>query len=226
MNDLQDFNQLYKQKTDVAFCDVQKARQALTHDSIGPSGAEFERMEFLGDGCLEMVMAYLLVTHTDFPEGKMSQLRSRLTSKESLAQRIRTWNIEPWIVVGKAMDLQNLPDTIYADIFESLLGALFLDQGLGAVQKAVECIFLKDILEARDSGLNFASPKTQLQEWTMSRQDPLPLYRIVNRQGPPHAPIYEIEVAVGGQRFIAKAGSVKQAEFMAAQAALQELCSG
>jgi ribonuclease III len=165
MNDLQDFNRLYQQKTSVAFCDLEQARQALTHDSIGTAGEAFERMEFLGDGCLEMVMALLLVTHTDFPEGKMSQLRSRLTSKESLAQRTKAWNIEPWMVVGKAMDMEALPDTIYADTFESLLGALFLDQGFDAVHRAVEAVFLQEILEARDSGLNFASPKTQLQEW-------------------------------------------------------------
>lgn len=224
MNDLQEFNQLYRQKTGVAFCDLDKARQALTHDSMGPEGAAFERMEFLGDGCLEMVMAYLLVSHTNFPEGKMSQLRSRLTSRESLAKRIKTWRIEPWITISKAMDLHDLPDTIYADIFESLLGALYLDQGLGAVQKAVEKLFLEDILKARDSGLNFASPKTQLQEWTMRRQDPLPQYIIVNRQGPAHAPLYDIEVHVGGQRFLATAGSVKQAEFLAAQAAIEQLC--
>lgn len=223
MKEISTFNQLYLEKTTVSFSNLDLPTQALTHDSMGKDGEMFERMEFLGDGCLEMAIAHLLVVHTDFSEGQMSQLRSRLTSKESLSKIMKSWHPEPWLCIGKAMDIQHLPNTVYADFFESLLGALFLDQGFDAIHRVVKHVFLPKILVAKDSNQDFASPKTQLQNWTMARQLPLPDYKTVHKKGPPHAPIYKVEVLVNEQSFSASSTSVKNAEYLVAEKAMASL---
>jgi ribonuclease-3 len=223
MKQISSFNQLYLQKTTVSFSNLDLPTQALTHDSMGADGQMFERMEFLGDGCLEMAIAHLLVIHTEFSEGQMSQLRSRLTSRESLSGILKSWHAEPWLRIGKAMDIKHLPNTVYADFFESLLGALFLDQGFEATHKVVEHIFLPKILVAKDSKQDFASPKTQLQNWTMARKLPLPNYKTIEKKGPPHAPIYKVEVLVNEQSFIASSTTVKKAEFLVAEKAIASL---
>jgi ribonuclease-3 len=223
MKEISSFNQLYLEKTTVSFSNLDLPTQALTHDSMGADGQMFERMEFLGDGCLEMAIAHLLVIHTEFSEGQMSQLRSRLTSRVSLSTIIKSWKIEPWARIGKAMDIDNLPNTVYADFFESLLGALFLDQGFDAIHRVVEHVFLPTILIAKDSKEDFASPKTQLQNWTMARKLPLPSYTTLQKKGPPHAPIYKIEVQVNEQSFTASSTTVRNAEFLVAEKAMASL---
>lgn len=223
MKELKAFNQRYLEKTTVSFKQLELIDQALTHDSCGDIGKTFERMEFLGDACLEMAIAHLLVTQTDFSEGQMSQLRSQLTSRGSLADITRSWNIEPWIKISKAMDIQQLPNTVYADFFESLLGALFLDRGHQAVHQVVEHVFAERIRSAKASDGNFASPKTKLQNWTMAQKIPLPVYSTLSKKGPAHAPKYTVQVEVAEQRFSIVDGSIKKAEFKVAEIALAEL---
>jgi ribonuclease-3 len=223
MDSLQAFNDCFKTHTGQTFKNPKLVVQALTHDSLGDIGKPFERLEFLGDGCVEMVIADLLVSDTDFSEGQMSQLRSSLTSKASLAKRSKSWNIGPWIRVGKALDPEQLPDTVYADFFESLLGALYLDCGFSATKSAVQRIFEQDLRQALASDGNFANSKTQLQEWTMKQKLELPQYTITNRSGPAHQPVYNIDVSVGDQVFSSQGSSIKQAEFQAAQCALDHL---
>jgi ribonuclease-3 len=223
MKEIHSFNSLYLEKTSQSFSNTDLAIEALTHDSMGEQGKAFERMEFLGDACLEMCIAQLLVENTSFNEGQMSQLRSRLTSRLNLSSICKSWNIEPWIRIGKAMDIRQLPNTVYADFFESLLGALYLDRGLDAVQGVCRTLFLDAILEAKKGNGNFANPKTQLQNWTMAQKLPLPEYSTISKKGPAHAPIYKVQVHVAERQFKATSSNVKEAEFIVASKALEAL---
>ena len=161
MRSFQAFNDRFKAHTGETFKNETLVKDALTHDSLGDMGKAFERLEFLGDGCVEMVIADLLVSRTHFSEGQMSQLRSSLTSKGSLAKRFRQWQVEPWIRLGKALDDQNLPDTVCADFFESILGALYLDRGFDSLKRAIASIFKEDLSRALSSDGNFANSKTK-----------------------------------------------------------------
>lgn len=223
MKSFQAFNDRFKAHTGQTFKSKKFVEDALTHDSLGDLGKAFERLEFLGDGCVEMIIAELLVSRTHFSEGQMSQLRSSLTSKGSLARRFRQWKINPWIKLGKALDEKNLPDTVCADFFESLIGALYLDRGFDAMKKAIDTIFKEDIDKALCSDGNFANSKTKLQEWTMQRKLDLPKYQVEQRTGPAHQPLYRVSVEVAQEKFFTVASSIKRAEFKVAECALEHL---
>jgi ribonuclease-3 len=220
--DHQAINHLLQEKMGVTIQDLRLLEDALTHDSCGDVGRPFERLEFLGDACLEMVVADLLFAGTELSEGKMSPFRHSLTCKESLASILRSWKIEEHIRLGDSMDSTRLPDTIYADVLESLLGAVYRDQGFPALHSAVSRLF-KDRIEEEKGRSTFANPKTRLQEWAMARRLELPKYSIIKRKGPSHLPEYELEVEVDGKGFRATAGSIKVAESEAAKRALGEL---
>lgn len=218
------FSRLFKEKTGASFKDLSLLKKALTHDSCGDIGKDFERMEFLGDACLELTVAELLFRNSDFSEGRMSQMRSSLTRKESLAEILRSWNAEKHFILGKGMDRDCLADTIYADYLESFFGALFLDQGHEAVRKCIINVFqplVDEVLQYKDS-LN--NPKSRLQEYVMARGKNLPKYIVVEKTGSAHQPTYIIHVHVlDGLHFEGKASSIKGAEQAAAKKALESL---
>lgn len=223
MDHLQELNSIFKAKTGVAFENYSLLQQALTHDSMGEAGLAFERMEFLGDACLEMVIAANLVESTTFPEGKMSQFRSNLTRKESLASILKSWNIEAFFQVGRGMKKAKLPDSVYADFLESLFGALYLDQGFETVNSCITHIFKPIIEEQKDNPNLFSNAKSKLQELAMAQKADLPVYQIKSRSGKDHNPIYTIEVEVLEQTFCASGPSIKIAEVRAAESALAQL---
>ncbi|MBF0198306.1 MAG: hypothetical protein HQL32_11375 [Planctomycetes bacterium] len=220
---LERVNHILKEKSGQSFKDLHLLEQAITHDSMGRPGHEFERMEFLGDACVEQVIASLLVRNTNFPEGTMSQLRSRLTSKGSLASILKSWSIEEYVKVGRGMDAANLPDTVYADYFESIFGALSLDQGFEVCRLGLEKIFIPLIEEEVQNGCDFSNHKSRLQELAMKKKNELPKYTILSRSGPEHAPQFLIEVTVFGKKFQARGPSIKKTELNAANEALKAL---
>ena len=222
MIDLEAFNHRFQLCCAATFRDPLIVTQALTHDSYGPEGKAFERLEFLGDGCLEMVIAETLYLETDLAEGQMSPFRSSLTRTESLASILREWEMEAFFRLGPGMNVEALPDSVYADFFESLLGAYHLDRGFEALRELVRGIFLKEI-QRRKGQSSFANPKTQLQEWTMAKGLDLPKYKVVSQKGPDHQPVFTVEVIVGEERYDCKGSSVKGAEMAAAQAALDAI---
>lgn len=223
MNDLQKLNSIFKANTGVAFENFSLLQQALTHDSVGEAGLAFERMEFLGDACLEMVIASYLVQCTDFPEGKMSQFRSNLTRKESLAAILKSWKIESFFLVGRGMKINQLPDTVYADYLESLFGALYLDRGFETVKDCITHIFKPIIEEQKNNPNLFSNAKSKLQELAMAQKADLPKYNIKSKSGKDHNPTYTIEVQVLNKSFCAVGPSIKIAEVRAAETALSQL---
>ena len=174
MKNLEDFNHIFKQQTGQSFKDWELLEKSLTHDSVGEQGHEFERMEFLGDACLEMIIASYLVKNTTFSEGQMSQFRSNLTRKKSLASILRRWNIEPYFTIGRGMKVDQLPDSVYADYLESLFGAIYLEQGFEVVKACVTHIFSPIIEEQKNNPQLFSNSKSKLQELAMSKKAALP----------------------------------------------------
>ncbi len=188
-----------------AFARPELAAEALTHRSAldrqpalqatFPNGNE--RLEFLGDRVLSLAMANLLLRH--FPqerEGELARRHNALVSATTLAEVAEAIGLGRHLVLGGSEKGKGVKPAILADAFEALLGAIFLDAGFEAAAGVIERLF-KDRLASQRTAPR--DPKTELQEWAQARRLPLPKYREVGREGPVHAPVFVVEVAVKGQ---------------------------
>ncbi|HSP23774.1 MAG TPA: ribonuclease III [Saliniramus sp.] len=202
--------------------------QALTHTSVArpvPNRHEnYQRLEYLGDRVLGLMVAHAL--YERFPEAKEGELSRRLAElvrKETCAEVAEAWGVAPHIVFGSGVPrtANRANRSILGDVCESIIGAVFLDGGYDAAQRVVERGFDKAI-----SGPAAArrDPKTALQEWIQSKGGQPPVYTLVERTGPEHAPHFRIEVAGAGLEPIEGAGASKRsAEQNAAENALRAL---
>jgi ribonuclease-3 len=180
------------------FAEPQLLQDALAHAGrVGgrhSSGLpRHERLEFLGDRVLGLVIAEaLLQRHPADPEGALSRRLAALVRAETLARIAGELGVEGWL--RPAAGSGPVTDSVLADTLESVIGALYLDGGLAVAQQ-----FVLDrwagLLD--DMGEPLRDPKTALQEWAQARALPLPAYRLVEAAGPDHAPSFRVEVTVG-----------------------------
>jgi ribonuclease III len=195
-------------------------REALTHSSATRSGRRaprsYERLEFLGDRVLGLVVADLLMHR--FPnevEGTLTPRHAALVRKETLAEIAAELSLGDWLVLGRSEEDGGgrLNPATLADALEALIGALYLDGGLAAATAFIERHW-RDRLAAMVAPPRDA--KSALQEWAQGRGLPLPDYRVVASSGPPHAPSFEVEVVLPGLPLVRAAGSSKRAAERAA----------
>jgi ribonuclease III len=175
--------------------------QALTHLSAVKGGANrlgsYQRLEFLGDRVLGVVVAAML--HERFlsaEEGELSRRFSELVRKETCANIARQWDVGPALVLGDGESHSGgrKKIAILGDAFEALLGAVFMDGGYAAAEGVIQAAFSERIASQPVTFLR--DGKTMLQEWVQGRGHPAPLYREIGRSGPDHSPSFEIEVTV------------------------------
>ena len=196
--------------------------RALTHASHSESS--YERLEFLGDRVLGLVVArWLYETYPDEPEGKLSDRINALVTGEVCAEIARELDVQPHIRLGKQAidDGVFRSDNVLGDVCEALIGALYLDAGFEAAQTFVRGAWADrvDKLAAPPK-----HPKAALQEWTASQQRRPPEYRIVETRGPDHARRFIVEASVKGVGEARGEGSSKQqAETDAARTLLEKL---
>ena len=202
--------------------------EALTHPSaIGRRGGKrrhYERLEFLGDRVLGLVVADLLWRR--FPsesEGELTRRHAHLVRREALAEVAHAVGLGRHLIVSKSEDAAGVRDNprVLADVCEAVIAALYLDGGL-----AVAARFVERWWEARLAALGAPprDPKTALQEWAQARALPLPSYRTVPGDGPAHRRIFTVTVRVEGLEPATATGSSKRAaETAAAAAALASL---
>lgn len=217
-----------QQRIGYTFANAQILRRALTHASAnqgagGKAGrSTYQRLEFLGDRVLGLVIADLLVTQfPDAAEGELSRRLARLVSGETCAAVGRELGLEHHMIVdsnvlrsgGKAAD------GIHADICESIIGALYRDGGLAAAHRFIERLWQNRILSMTGP---LRDAKTELQEWAHRQELPTPTYREVSRSGPDHAPTFEVEVMIDSIENERSSGrSKRDAEHKAAEALLR-----
>lgn len=211
------------------YTDDSLLERALTHSSyvneVG-EGDDYERLEFLGDAVLELVVSDMLVER--FPkhrEGELSRMRASAVNRGTLAGITRRLGLGPHIRMSHGEDKTGGRDkeTILADIFEAVIGSIYLDAGLGAAAGFIERHF--DLMfEGEDSRLLFTDYKTRLQEAVQGRFGRPPAYRVVDASGPDHNKSFEVEVAIQGKVWGRGEGSSKKAaEQDAAKSATQRL---
>jgi ribonuclease-3 len=207
------------------FADPELLDRALTHSSaIAPAkrvALSYQRLEFLGDRVLGLVVADML--YRKFPkanEGDLSRSLNALVRKETCAMIARELNLGPDLNLGdsEARTGGADKDAILGDVMEALLGAVYMDGGLGPAFEIIERLFGERIGQ---SGTERADAKTTLQEWAQGRGLEPPVYEEIERTGPDHAPEFTIAVKLGNFDPLTATGpSKKLAEHKAAEAFL------
>lgn len=209
-----------------SFADRGLLQAALRHSSlaVGPHGRKkgehFERLEFLGDRVVGLAVADLLLQR--FPresEGDLARRYAALVSRDTLAALTERIALAPQLRLtrGEEETGGRSKPTVLADALEALIGAIYRDGGLEPARRVVERLFESKLDE---SGRPPRDPKTALQEWAQGEGRPLPTYRTVSTEGPPHQPRFKVEVAVQGTDPVTASGASKQAAERAAAAAL------
>jgi ribonuclease-3 len=209
------------------FRDPELLRQSLTHRSHGPR--HNERLEFLGDGVLNCVIASVLFDR--FPrlsEGDLSRARANLVNQQSL------FNLADTLGLGEALRLGEgelksggfRRPSILADALEAVLGAVFLDGGFEAARKVVVSLF-ESIIAGIDPRTDGKDPKTLLQEYLQGRRLPLPQYAVIATHGEAHDQRFEVECVIpdldirsrgeGASRRAAEQGAARVAYQLATQ---------
>lgn len=204
--------------------------RALTHKSWlnenGATSGSYERLEFLGDAVLELVVSRALFEHyPDKQEGVLTLARSSIVNnKGNLAVIARKLNLGQELILGKGEEAVGGRDksSILADIMEAIIGAIYLDLGLEEASKFIEKHILADMPENLQEQLK--DPKTLLQERAQAKNLPTPRYEVVSEKGPDHSKTFEIAVKMRGKLYGKGAGSSKlEAEKIAAANTLDEL---
>ncbi len=195
---------------------------ALTHPSHGSDN--YQRLEFLGDRVLGLVMAEWLSDR--FPQEREGQLSHRFTmlvSGDSCAIVARAFDIGPRVRLGKQARSDGAGDSDYVlgDAIEGLIGALYLDRGLDAARAFIHRAW-EPLIEAQLQVPRH--PKSLLHEWAEARRRKPPLYTVIDRSGPHHALRFTVKVSLGSAGEATGTGSSKQdAETAAAAALLEQL---
>ncbi len=203
--------------------------QALTHPSYAaehPGEADYERLEFLGDAVLDLVVAALLYRRfPDWPEGALSKARHRLVAEESLAGIARDMSLGPCMRLGRGATLDGSRDRprVLADVLEAIVGALYLDAGPAAVHALLDARFGTRI-DALAALPGLGDAKSRLQEFTQQGwHGSLPLYAPLEGSGPSHARVFRARVTLPDGRHADGEGHSRQSAEQSAAAALLPL---
>jgi ribonuclease-3 len=207
------------------FSDQNLLRTALTHRSFGTPNNE--RLEFLGDGILDCVIAAALFQRFPYlPEGDLSRLRANLVRQDTLHQLALTLKIGECLRLGEG-ELKSggaQRPSILADALEALFGAIYLDAGFEAAHAVVVNLYAQ-LLDELKPGQVQKDPKTSLQEWLQGRKKALPRYQLLEATGAAHEQRFEVACEIDNPplRTIGYGASRRIAEQVAADKALKEL---
>ncbi len=210
-----------------SFRNPELLERALTHKSYANENKvpyHNERMEFLGDAVLSLVVSeYLMKTCPDSSEGDLSRLRAAVVSEPSLAAIAREIKLGNHILLGKGEEQTGGREkvSLLADCLEALIASVYLDGGLSGAEELVTLLFEERIKKTCTAG-GTLDYKTELQELCQERLRQLPEYRIVSESGPDHQKQFEVEAWIKGRLYGRGTGrSKKEAEQRAAKEALE-----
>ena len=205
------------------FKSLELLRASLTHTSGANTRlASNERLEFLGDAVLGLItVEQLYLRFPEYQEGDMTKIKSAVVSRTACAQFSEQIDLGSFLFLGRGMKVgSGLPSNLLADVFESIVAAIYLDGGMDAVKPFV----LKFVTEEIDRVVRDAANnnyKSLLQQVSQRELGGTPRYQVLDEQGPDHARSFKIAVVINSQRFAAAWGQNKKiAESRAAQNAL------
>lgn len=211
------------------FRDRELLREALTHRSYANSVSDhptYERLEFLGDSVLGLVVArHLFVRHPEQSEGQLTKRKASLVNLKTLTQVAKREGLGQWIRLSPEEDKAGgrKRGSILSDVFESVLGAIYLDGGLEAATAVIERTILVPLSEDVPELLE-VNYKGDLLEYLQGRGWGMPRYEVIDETGPDHQKIFTVVVYAHGQLAGRGVGSNKKdAEQLAAREALRTL---
>jgi ribonuclease-3 len=212
----------------LSFSNLALLTRALTHRSYvneNPDSLEDnERLEFLGDAVLDFIVgAWVYNRFPEMQEGELTKIRSAIVRNDQLASFARRLNLGRALRLGRGEFASGgrQRDGLLGSLFEAVIGAIYLDKGLGAVEA-----FVSPLLEETQESIleEIHDPKSRLQEWAQSEKRGTPQYLTIRSSGPDHAKVFEVEVRIQGQVYGTGQGSSKHvAARIAAQSALESL---
>jgi len=207
---------LLEQKIKVKFKDPHYLLLALTHRSYLNENKQLkssnERVEFLGDAILEYWVSQKLYSlFPDFDEGQLTNLRSLIVCTENLADISASFDLGSFILLSRGEATHNGRQNIslLADTFESLIGAIHLDQGYPAVEKFLNRFLNKNIQALSEKNI-YKDAKSHFQEIAQSKRGVTPKYQLLSESGPDHQKIFKIGVYLGDQLIASGKGNSKQ----------------
>ena len=210
---------------DYRFKDEGLLEQALTHRSAAKK--HNERLEFLGDAVLGMVIAdALFARFPSVPEGKLTRMRSTLVKGDTLAEMAKEAGVGELLKLGQG-ELKSgghRRSSILADAVEAILGAIYLDAGIDTVSKVILSLWSARI-DRLDPNEHPKDSKTRLQEYLQSLREPLPVYEVVGISGKDHAQTFEVSCTVAQleKPVFGTGNSRRKAEQQAAKETLEKL---
>jgi ribonuclease-3 len=221
-----DFMDLCQRAIDYQFRDIAHLREALTHSSVADHrGVSNERLEFLGDAILGAVVCETLyLEFPEFQEGDMTRIKSVVVSRKTCAKISQKLGFEEFLITGKGMGGQDkTPDSVLANLFESIVGAIYLDGGMKAARRFILEHMGPEIDDTAGghSGVNF---KSTLQQAAQRKFAATPAYLLLDEKGPDHSKCFKIAAFISGRRYAAAWGpNKKDAEQRAARNALAQI---
>ena len=216
-----------ERRIDYSFRDRNLLWYALIHASGADSRlGSNERLEFLGDAILGAVVCEMLYhKYPEYLEGELTRIKSVVVSRRTCARISRALGLEEFLIVGKGMEstTTNVPVSLLADVYESLVAAIYLDGGIEAAKTFIHR-YLESEIELVAAGQKGENHKSQLQQLAQRDFGSTPTYRLIDQKGPDHSKCFQIVAQVGERTFEPAWGSnKKEAEQRAAKNALVTL---
>jgi ribonuclease-3 len=206
-----------EEKIGIRFADIAILRQALVHRSYLNEHREFslghnERLEFLGDAVLELVVTEYLYRNYANPEGELTNWRAALVNATMLTEYANELGLEPFLLLsrGESRDANGKARTfILANAFEAVIGAVYLDQGFSQAEKFI-LPFVREHLPRILEQKLYRDPKSRFQEESQERLGITPSYRVLEEQGPDHDKRFKVGVYLGDELIAEGVGTSKQ----------------
>lgn len=204
-NDIQKYIDFARDVLGVEFNNIELLITAFTHRSYvnehkKTAREHNERLEFLGDAVLEVVVTEYLYLNYKEPEGILTNWRSALVRTESIGEASEKAGFEPYLRLsrGEKRGSERARAQIMANAYEAIVGALYLDQGYGPSKQFITRTILSKLPAILESG-SWMDPKSHLQELAQSKEGSTPVYKVLNEDGPDHDKIFKIGVFIRGK---------------------------
>ena len=209
-----------------SFSNVHLLKESLTHASIADNRLQSnERMEFLGDAVLDLIICEALyLRFPEYQEGELTKIKSAVVSRRTCAEVANETGMTDLLIIGKGISSRNeMPPSLAAAVYESLVAALYLDGGFEVV-KAFVLRTMSPKIDAIAADEHQQNYKAVLQQHAQKLLAATPMYELLDEKGPDHSKCFEVCVCIGGRRFTSAWGpNKKMAEQKAALLALEDL---
>lgn len=216
---LRDFDtSIIEERLDYTFKNKELLKLAFIHKSSsdGKSGYENnERLEWLGDRVLGLITAeFLYQNHHSLEEGELTRIFNSIVNGENCGKVTAGLGFDEFLITSKSIPIGSpARQSLLNDVYEAIMGAIYLDSGYEACKELFKRAYEQSKINIEDN-LNF---KSLVQEWAQKRKLQAPIYKILNKTGPDHAPVFEVSIMINNKTYIANGSSKQIAEQEAAK---------